>query len=190
VPLLTRYYYARWRLATAIAGVTLLSVAGGIHSGAAIPLAGLALIIVSIVPVPCGTERYRRTLAKAIAHAAREVKLAEERCCTADAGQIAGLRRLVVPLQFQADHDELLRLFEIDGRLQRDRSTVLQERALARLDVRDDIRAIMARVETLASAEDEPYTAALVATVRARQRHAEERARMWTSHLSTHCASR
>jgi hypothetical protein len=176
VPLLTSYYYARWRVATIMAGVTLLAVAGGIHSGGVTPLAGLALIILSVIPVSWGTERYRRTCAKYLVHAAREVKLAEDRFCAAEAGQMAGFRRVVVPAHFQAEHDELIRLFEIGGRLQRDRSTALRERALARLDVRDQIRALRARVETMASANDEQYVAELAAVVTARQRHAEERA--------------
>jgi hypothetical protein len=177
VPLLSGHYFARWRLATIVAGAVLLSVAGGVHSGGILPVAGLALIVASLVPAPWGTERYRRTCARAIVRAAREVGLAEDRSYTADAEQLASFRRVVVPTRFRAEHDELLRLLETDGRLRRDRSAVMKERALARLDVRDQIRAVTTRLETLAPAEDERYSAELVATVRARRRHAEDRAR-------------
>ncbi len=171
-------YYARWRLITLVVGVVLLYVSGGLGRIGPVPIAGLVVIVVSLLPWPCGAERYRRVCAGSVAKAAHHVEDAQRQAWLAETARVSEFREIDVPDRLLDEHHELLRLFETGQALRRDRNSSMRTRALRSREVADRIRELQSRVSNLATTPDEHgYRDALDAVLIAREEGGEACAR-------------
>jgi hypothetical protein len=167
---------ARWRVAVFIAGVALLIVGGGFHSGDLAGLTGIVLIVVSALVRPSGRERYRRVCARLVADAARAVGEAEGRFCMAEAKRMDEFGALRVPERFAVESRDLLLLFKEKNKLHLNRAGSIRNRALRRRELRDRIRDLQTRVAELAATEVEVgYGAKLTAMLAASEQDNDER---------------
>jgi hypothetical protein len=159
-------------------GVALLVAVGGLHSrDHPVALAGVTLIIVTGIPLPWGSERYRRACARNVSGASRALQHIEGQFRAADTRHLKEFQKVPVPARLEEATKELLSVWEADG-FRHDRAATLKDRAMRRMELRERVRDIQGHVAALAETDNEKgYSKILGEILAARERDSEERTR-------------
>lgn len=159
-------------------GVALFVISGGLHSrDHTAALAGVTLIVVSAIPWPWGSERYRRACARNVWGASRALQHIEGQFRAADTRRLKEFQTLPVPARLEEAKKELLSVWEADG-FRNGRAATLKDRAMRRTELRERLRDIQGRVVALAETDSETgYSKILGQILAARERDNEERMR-------------